>query len=56
MTIWDFADVHPWLYIVTLIIGLAAVVAARPFEGLVKKKTTAKQRVEADVAKNGKPN
>jgi len=55
MTIWDFADVHPVLYVMTLLIGLAAVVAMRPFEGMVKK-TKAKQRVEAEVAKNGKPN
>lgn len=57
MTIWDFADVHPVLYIVTLLIALAAVVAMRPFQGMVVKKTKAKQRVEAEVAKTStKPN
>jgi len=56
MTIWDFADVHPVLYIATLLITLAAVVSMRPFHGMVKK-TKAKQRVEAEVAKTStKPN
>lgn len=55
MTIWGFADVHPVLYALTVLLAFAAVVSMRPFHGMVKK-TKAKQNVAAEVAKNGKPN
>lgn len=30
MTFWDWADAHPWLYVITLALTAVAVIAARP--------------------------